>query len=54
MQDPYRAKISAIGNSLGIIIPRPVLRGYDLERGDIVRFNVKHETEIRITKEPNL
>ncbi len=35
------AKIRAVGNSLGIIIPGPVLKMLDLNKGDKVRIDKK-------------
>lgn len=53
MFDPNYTEVRAVGNSLGIIIPSPVLRAYGLQRGDILRIDVKSGGHIKLIQKTN-
>jgi len=40
MKDIYITKVSRQGTSLGVVIPKPILKAYNWQRGDLVIFDV--------------
>jgi len=50
MENRRIGKITRLGNSLAIVIPRPILRVLKMERGDQVVFGVYDENTVAIRK----
>ena len=56
MENLYVTKVLKIGNSLGVVIPKEILVGIHMQRGDYVvfsglglgRFTARHLTDIEI------
>jgi antitoxin component of MazEF toxin-antitoxin module len=41
------AKVRAVGNSLGIIIPQKVLKQLGIRKGDFIEFDINYEELLR-------
>lgn len=54
MENPKLGKVITVGNSLAIVIPKSILNGLKIERGDRVVFGVFDENQFcvrRVTDE---
>lgn len=50
MQTIFITKIIRVGNSLGVLIPSEILKGYHWERGDILVFGFAGQDHLYIKK----
>lgn len=50
MQNVYITKVIKTGNSLSVVIPKPFLKAYNLERGDQIVFGQLDENYIALHK----
>ena len=50
MSEVFEAKLRKIGNSLGLIVPRHIIKGLDIHKGDTINVVIPQSKNIKRNK----